>query len=148
MAHDLYPIVFQSYGQTISNYAIERDVLFVHRTRLDRILFRDRLNRPPDRRCLIGRSATGASRRRPAGATVRGKCHNRSMRFFNTKGRCARTTTTPSGPWTGWTSMNFWPYFGPSATSCCTRRARPARPPPLIALRDLLNSVKWATSAA
>ena len=42
MAHDLYPIVFQSYGQTISNYAIERDVLFVHRTRLDRILFRDR----------------------------------------------------------------------------------------------------------
>ena len=42
MAHDLYPIVFQSYGQTISNYAIERDVLFVHRARLDRILFRDR----------------------------------------------------------------------------------------------------------
>ena len=42
MVHDLHPVVFQSYGQAASNYAIERDVLFVHRTRLDRILFRSR----------------------------------------------------------------------------------------------------------
>ena len=42
MVHDLHPVVFQSYGQAASNYAIERDVLFVHRTRLDRILFRNR----------------------------------------------------------------------------------------------------------
>ena len=45
MIHDLYPVVFQSYGQTASNYAIERDVLFVRRSRLDRILFRGRSNR-------------------------------------------------------------------------------------------------------
>ena len=38
-AHDLYPIVFQTCGQTISNYALQRDVLFVKRSRLDRILF-------------------------------------------------------------------------------------------------------------
>ena len=42
MVHDLHPVVFQSYGQAASNYAVERDVLFVHRTRLDRILFRSR----------------------------------------------------------------------------------------------------------
>ena len=36
-AHDLYPVVFQTYGQTRSNYAVERDVLFVKRSRLDRI---------------------------------------------------------------------------------------------------------------
>ena len=36
---DLYPIGFQSYGQTASNYAFERDVLFVKKSRLDRILF-------------------------------------------------------------------------------------------------------------
>ena len=38
-AHDLHPIVFQTYGQTVSNYAFERDVLFVKRSRLDRCLF-------------------------------------------------------------------------------------------------------------
>ena len=37
-AHDLHPVVLQTYGQTISNYAVERDVLFVKRSRLDRIL--------------------------------------------------------------------------------------------------------------
>ena len=37
-AHDLHPIVFQNYGRTISNYALQRDVLFVKRSRLDRIL--------------------------------------------------------------------------------------------------------------
>ena len=37
-AHDLHPIVFQTHGQTISNYAVQRDVLFVKRARLDRIM--------------------------------------------------------------------------------------------------------------
>ncbi len=36
----LYPIAFQSYGRALSsNYAFERNVLFVRRHRLDRILF-------------------------------------------------------------------------------------------------------------
>ena len=38
-AHDLHPIVFQHYGQTRNNHAVQRDVLFVKRSRLDRILF-------------------------------------------------------------------------------------------------------------
>ena len=36
---DLWPIAFQTWGDTISSYAFERDVLFVKRSRLDRILF-------------------------------------------------------------------------------------------------------------
>ena len=44
--------------------------------------------------------APDRERPRPAGATGRGKCHNRPMRFFNTRGRCARTSTTPSSRWT------------------------------------------------
>ena len=36
--HDLYPVVFQVYDYTRSNYAVERDVLFVKRSRLDRVL--------------------------------------------------------------------------------------------------------------
>ena len=34
---DLYPIVFQDYGRLLSNYAFERDVLFVKRELLARI---------------------------------------------------------------------------------------------------------------
>ena len=36
--HDLWPIVFQTYSDAISSHAFERDVLFVRRSRLDRIL--------------------------------------------------------------------------------------------------------------
>jgi FkbM family methyltransferase len=36
---DLYPIVFQDYGRSLSNYAFERDVLFVKRDLLDQIWF-------------------------------------------------------------------------------------------------------------
>ena len=35
----LYPIVFQEYGRTLSNYAFERDVLFVNQKLLDNIWF-------------------------------------------------------------------------------------------------------------
>ena len=38
---DLYPIVFQDYGRGISNYAFERDVLFVKRHLLSKIWFRN-----------------------------------------------------------------------------------------------------------
>jgi FkbM family methyltransferase len=37
---DLYPIIFQDYGRALSNYAFERDVLFVKRALLDQIWFR------------------------------------------------------------------------------------------------------------
>ena len=37
---DLYPVVFQDFGRSLSNYAFERDVLFVKRELLDRIWFR------------------------------------------------------------------------------------------------------------
>lgn len=37
---ELYPIVFQDYGRVLSNYAFERDVLFVKRELLDRIWIR------------------------------------------------------------------------------------------------------------
>ncbi|MBT5263622.1 MAG: FkbM family methyltransferase [Rhodospirillaceae bacterium] len=37
----LHPIAFQSFGNQISNYAFERDVLFVRQARLDRIFFRN-----------------------------------------------------------------------------------------------------------
>jgi FkbM family methyltransferase len=37
---DLYPIVFQDFGRSLSNYAFERDVLFVKRELLDKIWFR------------------------------------------------------------------------------------------------------------
>jgi FkbM family methyltransferase len=37
----LYPIVFQDFGRAISNYAFERDVIFVKRALLDRIWFRN-----------------------------------------------------------------------------------------------------------
>ncbi len=36
---EIYPIGFQTCGRKISNYAFERDVLFVKKSRLDRILF-------------------------------------------------------------------------------------------------------------
>ena len=36
--HDLWPIVFQTWSDAISSHAFERDVLFVRRSRLDRIL--------------------------------------------------------------------------------------------------------------
>ncbi len=36
---DLYPIVFQDFGRSLSNYAFERDVLFVKRELLDKIWF-------------------------------------------------------------------------------------------------------------
>ena len=36
---DLWPIAFQTWGDAISDHAFERDVLFVKRSRLDRILF-------------------------------------------------------------------------------------------------------------
>jgi FkbM family methyltransferase len=36
----LYPVVFQDYGRSLSNYAFERDVIFVKRALLDRIWFR------------------------------------------------------------------------------------------------------------
>ncbi len=37
---DLYPIVFQDYGRSLSNYAFERDVIFVKRALLDEIWIR------------------------------------------------------------------------------------------------------------
>ena len=37
----LYPIVFQDYGRALSNYAFERDVLFVKRELLGKIYFRN-----------------------------------------------------------------------------------------------------------
>jgi FkbM family methyltransferase len=37
----LYPIVFQDFGRALSNYAYERDVLFVKRALLDKIWFRN-----------------------------------------------------------------------------------------------------------
>ncbi len=37
----LYPVVFQDYGRQISNYAFERDVLFVKRELLSKIWFRN-----------------------------------------------------------------------------------------------------------
>jgi len=36
----LYPIVFQDFGRLTSNYAFERDVLFVRRNLLARVWFR------------------------------------------------------------------------------------------------------------
>ena len=36
---DLYPIIFQGYGKLISSYAIERDVIFVKKHLLDKILY-------------------------------------------------------------------------------------------------------------
>lgn len=38
---DLYPIVFQDFGRSLSNYAFERDVLFVKRALLARIWIRN-----------------------------------------------------------------------------------------------------------
>ncbi len=38
-AHGLYPVVFQSFGDAVSNYAFERDVLFVRKERLKRVFF-------------------------------------------------------------------------------------------------------------
>ena len=35
----LYPIVFQDYGRTLSNYAFERDMLFVNHKLLDNLWF-------------------------------------------------------------------------------------------------------------
>jgi hypothetical protein len=40
----LYPIVFQDYGRVVSNYAFERDVLFVKRELLSKIWFRNYLS--------------------------------------------------------------------------------------------------------
>lgn len=37
LVHDLYPIIFQEYGRMLSNYAHERDVLFVKRHLSDKI---------------------------------------------------------------------------------------------------------------
>lgn len=37
---DLYPVIFQDYGRSLSNYAFERDVIFVKRELLDKIWFR------------------------------------------------------------------------------------------------------------
>jgi FkbM family methyltransferase len=38
--HDLYPIVFQDYGRALSNHAYERDVLFVKKSLLENIWYR------------------------------------------------------------------------------------------------------------
>ena len=42
---DLYPIVFQDFGRSLSNYAFERDVLFVKRELLGKIWFRKAVSR-------------------------------------------------------------------------------------------------------
>jgi hypothetical protein len=42
---DLYPIVFQDFGRSLSNYAFERDVLFVKRERLGKIWLRKAVSR-------------------------------------------------------------------------------------------------------
>ena len=39
--HDLYPVIFQNYGKLISSYAIERDVIFVKKHLLDKILYKN-----------------------------------------------------------------------------------------------------------
>ena len=46
---------------------------------------------------------------RVPGPTGRGECHNRPMRFFNTEGPVRPDDHYAIPPWTGWTSMNFWP---------------------------------------
>lgn len=37
--YDLYPIIFQNFGRVISNYAFERDVIFVKRPLLQKVYF-------------------------------------------------------------------------------------------------------------
>lgn len=46
--HGLYPIVFQDYGRQLSNYAFERDVLFVRGELLGNIWFRNSPGSPDD----------------------------------------------------------------------------------------------------
>ena len=36
---DFYPIIFQDYGQSISSYGFERDVIFVKKRLLDKIFY-------------------------------------------------------------------------------------------------------------
>jgi FkbM family methyltransferase len=42
---DLYPVVFQDFGRSLSNYAFERDVIFVKRESLDKIWFSKSVSR-------------------------------------------------------------------------------------------------------